>query len=59
MPTPPKPNETRAAFIARCAKYMHDSEGMKGEKRAQGLARCYSMWRRRGKVRKKAQARSK
>ncbi len=42
MPQPPKPDESRDAFIKRCMRYMADKE--KTRDHQQQLAVCYSMW---------------
>ena len=51
MPAPPQKGESQKSFLKRCISHMVSKEGRKQE---QGVAICYSMWRKRNKVNQKA-----
>lgn len=51
MPSPPTAGESQSDFVGRCIPYMI-REHKKEQKQA--VAMCYSMWRSRGKTKRKA-----
>lgn len=55
MPAPPREDESRKAFIARCAEYMAEHHPEKDQD--ERLAICYSQWEKSymGKMKKSTQ----